>query len=85
MFATGWDQKFRDPSSNPKDKYDQGAPDYQTGECKDAKWMVICAAVNQLIVQDQLVKEEVHLWMVSSLLHHSIHALADPAAAITAP
>ena len=64
MFAVaGWDQHFRGPECNPKDPYDKGAPDYQSGEKKDQKWRTICAGVDNLIKRQRLKQDKVMLWV----------------------
>ena len=60
---TWWDRAFKDASNNPKDPYDKGAPDYQTGEKKDRKWRTICAGVDNLIAKQALERDKVMLWV----------------------
>jgi len=60
---TWWDRGFKDETNDPNDKYDQGAPDWQTGENKGRKWRVICAGVQRLIEQEGLTEEDVSLWV----------------------
>ena len=50
------------------DKYDQGAPDWQSGAKKDLKWRLICQGVRTLVAQEQkrgvkLKLKEVALWI----------------------
>ena len=60
---TWWDRGFKDETNDPNDAYDQGAPDWQTGENKGRKWRVICAGVQRLIEQEGLTEEDVSLWV----------------------
>ena len=65
---TWWDRLFKDSSNDPSDKYDQGAPDWQSGAKKDLKWRLICQGVRTLVAQEQkrgveLKLEEVALWI----------------------
>ena len=46
---TWWDRNFVDGSNDPEDKYDKGAPDWQSGPHKDLKWQLICKGVRALI------------------------------------
>ena len=65
---TWWDRAFKDSTNDPKDKYDQGAPDWQSGAKKDLKWRLICQGVRKLVAQEakrgiELKLEEVALWI----------------------
>ena len=59
---TGWDREFVDASNDKNDKYDRGAPDYQSGEKKNLKWRIVCAGVERLIQEKGLCAEDVLLW-----------------------
>ena len=59
---TGWDREFVDATNDKNDKYDRGAPDYQSGEKKNLKWRIICAGVERLIQEKGLRAEDVLLW-----------------------
>ena len=55
-------------SNDPNDKYDKGAPDWQSGEKKDLKWRLICQGVRNLVAREakrgvELKLEEVALWI----------------------
>ena len=56
-----WDRKYKDETNDPDDKYDKGAPDYQTGDKKNLKWRVICAGVERLIEEKNLRAADVLL------------------------
>ena len=60
---TWWDREFKDKTNDPKNVYDVGAPDYQTGEKKDLKWRIICDGVQRLIDKYGLAEDNVHLWI----------------------
>ena len=65
---TWWDRDFKDGSNDPDDKYDKGAPDWQSGEKKDLKWRLICQGVRTLVAQEkergvELKLEEIALWI----------------------
>ena len=60
---TWWDREFKDETNDPKNVYDVGAPDYQTGEKKDLKWRIICDGVQRLIDKYGLAEDNVHLWI----------------------
>ena len=65
---TWWDRAFKDSTNDPNDKYDKGAPDWQSGAKKDLKWRLICQGVRKLVAQEQergieLKLEEVALWI----------------------
>ena len=60
---TWWHRDFVDETNDPKDKYDRGCPDWQSGEKKNLKWRVICAGVQRLLKQEGLKEEEVSLWV----------------------
>ena len=65
---TWWDRAFKDSTNDPNDKYDKGAPDWQSGAKKDLKWRLICQGVRTLVAQEQkrgveLKLEEVALWI----------------------
>ena len=65
---TWWDRAFKDETNDPSDKYDQGAPDWQSGAKKDLKWRLICQGVRTLVAQEQkrgvkLKLKEVALWI----------------------
>ena len=59
---TGWDREFVDATNDKNDKYDRGAPDYQSGEKKNLKWRIVCAGVERLIQEKGLRAEDVLLW-----------------------
>ena len=58
-----WDRDFKDETNDETDKYDKGAPDYQTGDKKDLKHQVICAGVERLMEEKQLNEADVLLWI----------------------
>ena len=60
---TWWDRDFKDETNDPKDLYDRGTPDHQTGAKKDLKWRIICDGVQRLIERDGLNEDDVHLWI----------------------
>ena len=60
---TWWDREFKDETNDPNDQYDQGAPDYQTGEKQNLKWRVICAGVRRLARKHGLKEEDISLWV----------------------
>ena len=65
---TWWHRDFKDSTNDPNDKYDQGAPDWQSGAKKDLKWRLICQGVRTLVAQEkergvELKLEEVALWI----------------------
>ena len=65
---TWWHRDFTDSTNDPNDKYDQGAPDWQSGAKKDLKWRLICQGVRTLVAQEakrgvELKLEEVALWI----------------------
>jgi len=45
------------------DKYDKGAPDYQSGEKRNKKWSIICLGVECLIREKHLLAEDIMLWV----------------------
>ena len=61
--GTGWDREYLDPSRDPNDPYDKGAPDYQSGERKDLKWRLVCAGVESLVKAKGLKEKDVLLWL----------------------
>ena len=63
IVGTGWDREYLDPSRDPNDPYDKGAPDYQSGERKDLKWRLVCAGVESLVKAKGLKEEDVLLWL----------------------
>ena len=62
LVSAGWDRDFVDGTNDKNDKYDKGAPDYQTGDKKDLKWRIICAGVERLVQEKGLRAEDVLLW-----------------------
>ena len=60
---TWWDRTFKDETSDPKDQYDKGAPDKQSGPDKDLKYKIICKGVENLIKEQGLDEDEVALWI----------------------
>ena len=60
---TWWDRTYLDPSRDPNDPYDRGAPDYQRGGQKDLKWRVVCMGVESLASAKGLALADVLLWV----------------------
>ena len=65
---TWWHRDFKDETNDKNDKYDQGAPDWQSGAKKDLKWRLICQGVRNLVAKEkgrgvELKLEEVALWI----------------------
>ena len=58
-----WHRNFMDESNDKSDKYDRGAPDWQSGKKKDSKHRTICAGVERLIAEQGLDAEKVVLWI----------------------
>ena len=59
---TWWHRDFVDETNDKNDKYDKGAPDWQSGEKKDLKHRVICAGVERLIEEKGLDPTKVVVW-----------------------
>ena len=51
MGISRWDRAFVDETNDKNDKYDRGAPDWQSGEKKDLKHRVIVGGVEALVAQ----------------------------------